>query len=142
MSWTRRARTELLARRYLASRGGTPMVEDPLRLALPRLRAEVAVTSRLARLDLSIALALFVVAMTMVLTAWLAPLHGGILVALLHLHLAPLVGLGIAIWAAIVLETCGPRLVVARRIARALQAGAWLEALDLAVQGLPAPAMA
>lgn len=142
MSRTRLARTELLARRYLASRGDAPMVDDPLGVALPRLHAEVAVVSRLARLDLTIALGLFVAAMTMVLTAWLAPLHGGLLVALLHLHLAPLVGLSVAVWAAIVLEKSGPRLFVTRRIARALKAGAWLEALDLAVQGLPAPGAA
>lgn len=142
MSRTCLARTELLARRYLASRGGAPMIKDPLRVALPRLEAEVAAASRLARLDLTIALGLFIAALTMVLTAWLAPLHGGILVALLHLHLAPLAGLAVAVWAAIVLEKSGPRLVVARRIARALKAGALLEALDLAVQGLPAPSAA
>ncbi|PHK95552.1 hypothetical protein CR162_06745 [Pseudoroseomonas rhizosphaerae] len=132
-------RTEMLARRYLASRGDTPMVEDPLHIALPRLRAEVVAATRLARLDLTIALGLLIAAMTLVVTAWLAPMHGGLLVTLLHLHLAPLVGLGVAVWAAIVLERSGPRLVVARRIARALQAGALFEALELAVCGLPGP---
>jgi hypothetical protein len=140
MSLTCRAKTELLARRYLASRGAAPMVEDPLTVALPRLRQEVAAAARLARLDLSIALGMFVAALTVVITAWLAPLHCGIAVALIYLHLMPLLGLGIAIWAAVVLETCGPRLFAARRIGRALQAGAWLEALDLALQALPARA--
>jgi len=140
MPRTSRAQAELLARRYLASRGAAPMVEDPLRLALPRLRQEVATAMRLARLDLTIALGLIVAGLTVALTAWLAPLHGGILIALLYLHLMPLAGLAVAIWAAIVLEKSGPRLLIARRIARALQAGALLEALELAIGGLPASA--
>ncbi|MDJ0389442.1 hypothetical protein QMO56_15095 [Roseomonas sp. E05] len=140
MSRTSRTHTELLARRYLASRGAAPMVEDPLRFALPRLRQEVATATRLARLDLTIAAGLIVSGLTVALTAWLAPLHGGIVMILLYLHLMPLAGLAVAIWAAVVLEKSGPRLLTARRIARALQAGALMEALDLAISGLPDPA--
>ncbi|ONG54991.1 hypothetical protein BKE38_09705 [Pseudoroseomonas deserti] len=139
-SWTRPARTEFMARRYLASRGGAPMVEDPLRAALPRLRREVAQCRRLARLDLGLAAALVSVALTVIGTVWLAPLHGGILLVLVYLHLVPLLGLAVVVWGAIVMETSGPRLVTARRIAAALQDRAWLEALDLAVHGLPDPA--
>lgn len=140
MAWSNPARAELLARRYLASRGGAPMVEDPLRVALPQLRREVAAACRLARLDLMLAAGLIITALTMVATAWLAPVHGGIFIVVLHLHVAPLVGLAVAIWAAIVMEKSGPQLVVARRIARALRAGAPLEALELALHGLPTPA--
>ncbi|MXP65785.1 hypothetical protein E0493_20755 [Roseomonas sp. M0104] len=140
MSRTSRAHTELLARRYLASRGAAPMVEDPLHLALPRLRQEVALAMRLARLDLTIAAGLIVSGMTVAATAWLAPLHGGIVMVLLYLHLMPLAGLAMAIWAAVVLEKSGLRLFTARRITRALQAGAWMEALDLALRSLPGPA--
>ncbi|WBV44507.1 hypothetical protein [Pseudoroseomonas cervicalis] len=140
MPWTSRARTEFMARRYLASRGGAPMVADPLDVALPRLRQEVALCQRLARMDLIIALVLVMAALTVILTAWLAPLHGGIVTVLLWLHAVPLLGLGAVVWGAIMLEKTTPRWVVSRRIARALQAGAWLEALDLAVHGLPAPA--
>ena len=143
--WTRLARTEFMARRYLASRGSAPMVEDPLRTALPQLRHEVAQCRRLARLDLGLAAALVSLALTVIGTVWLAPLHGGILLVLVYLHLVPLLGLAVVVWGAIVMERSGPRLVVARRIAQALQDRAWLEALDLAVQGLlggPAEAVA
>lgn len=116
------------------------MVDDPLRLALPRLRQEVATAARLARLDVAIAAGLILAGTTVAVTAWLAPLHGGIVMVLLYLHLMPLLGLGVAIWAAVVLEKSGPRLLAARRIARALQAGALMEALDLALRGLPDPA--
>ncbi|MCQ4159311.1 hypothetical protein NON00_05160 [Roseomonas sp. GC11] len=139
-SWTSRARLEFLARRYLASRGSAPMVEDPLGHALPRLEREVALCQRLARIDLIIAVVLVAAALTVIGTAWMAPLHGGILLVLAYLHVMPLLGLVVVIWAAIVLEKSTPRLRVARRIARALQAGALLEALDLAVHGLPAQA--
>lgn len=138
MSQKDSAQAEFLARRYLASRGAAPMVDDPLQIALPRLRQEVTAACRLARLDLTLAVGLTIAALTVVVTAWLAPVHGGILVALLHLHLAPLVGLGVAIWAAIVMERSGPRLLTARRIAQALSAGSVMEAFDLAVTRLPA----
>jgi len=133
MPWTTGARAELLARRYIASRGGAPMVEDPLRVALPRLREEVTVATRLARLDLTIAMFLIAAALTVVGTAWLAPLHGGIVTVLLYLHLMPLAGLAVAIWAAIVLEKCTLRLIAARRISRALRRGAIIEALQTAL---------
>lgn len=118
------------------------MVEDPLHVALPWLWQEVRAVERLARLDLTIAFGLIGAGLSIVATAWLAPLHGGILVILIHLHLMPLAGLGAAIWAAVVFEKSGPRLLTARRIARALRAGAMREALELALHGLPAPALA
>ncbi|MCI0752945.1 hypothetical protein [Teichococcus vastitatis] len=137
MSWSRRSQTELLARRYLASRGGTPMVRDPLTLAVPQLQREVEQVGRLARLDLSMAAALLLSAVAVTLTAWLAPLHGSVLTMMLYLHLVPLFALGVCIWAAIVVEQSGPRWMLARRIGHALRAGALMEALELALRGLP-----
>lgn len=133
MTWTRLARTEFLARRYLASRGGAPMVQDPLKLALPRLRQEVAVTGRMARIDLLLALGLTFAGMIVAMAAFLTPLHGGMLLVLAQLHLALAAGVAVAIWAAVVLEQSGPRLVAARRISKALQAGALTEALEAAL---------
>ncbi|MBO1076816.1 hypothetical protein [Roseomonas marmotae] len=142
MHWSRPARTEFLARRYLASRGSAPMVRDPLKAALPRLRQEASVAVRLARMDLLLALGLTLAGMLAALAVFLVPLHGGMLMVLAQLHLAPAAGVAIAIWAAVVLEKAGPRFRASRRIMRALQAGAMLEALELALQALPAPAAA
>lgn len=139
---TARQSLEFLARRYLASRGAPPMVADPLAMALPRLEAEVASTRRLCRMDLWLAGAMIISGMTMAITALLAPLHGSLLTVLLYLHLAPLAGLGVGLWAAVVMEKSGPRWLAARRIAAALKAGALLEALDLAVHRLPGPVAA
>lgn len=142
MPMTRRSRTELLARRYLASRGAAPMVADPLQEALPRLRQEVALATRMARLDLGLATGLALAGIVVAVTALMAPLHGSLLTVLLWLHMVPLAGLCVGIWAAVVLEKAGPRLRAAQRIGRSLRNGAWLEALDDALRGLPVPASA
>lgn len=142
MNWTRPARTEFLARRYLASRGSAPMVRNPLDAALPRLRQEAAAAVRLARIDLMLALGLTLAGMAVALAVFLAPLHGGMLLVLVQLHIALAAGVAVAIWAAVVLEKSGPRLVAAQRITRALHDGALPEALELALKALPPPAAA
>ncbi len=138
MSWDRLSRTEFLARRYLASRGGAPMIADPLDAALPRLRAEAAKAGRLARIDLLLAVGLTLAGMLVALAIFLVPLHGSMLEVLLKLHLALAAGVGVAIWAAIVVEQSAPRFLAARRITRDLHSGALLEALELALRALPA----
>ncbi|MDB5369932.1 MAG: hypothetical protein JWP20_1490 [Roseomonas sp.] len=140
MPWTRPARTEFLARRYLASRGDAPMMPDPLTTALPRLRREAMATVRLARIDLTLALGLTLAGMLGAVLVFLVPLHGGMLVVLAQLHLALALGVVLAIWAAVVLETSAPRLLAGRRIIRAIHAGAMLEALELALTALPVSA--
>jgi hypothetical protein len=135
-----RPRTEHLARRYLASRGAPPMVEDPLGQALPRLRQEIAAAGRLARLDLVLALGLAATGVGVTVTGLFAPWHAGLALTLIYLHVLALVGVAVGVWAAIVLEKSGPRLLAAHRIARALRAGALREALETAVRSLPAPA--
>jgi hypothetical protein len=137
MNWTRPARTEFLARRYLASRGGAPMVQHPLDIAVPRLRQEAAATGWTARIDLLLALGLTFAGMGAALAVFLAPLHGGMLLVLVQMHLVLAAGVTVAIWAAVVLEKSGPRLAAAQRISRALKAGALLEALDIALTHLP-----
>jgi hypothetical protein len=138
MNWTRPARTELLARRYLASRGGLPMVRDPVETALPKLQREAAAAVRLARMDLLLALGLTLAGMGSALAMFLVPLHGGMLLVLAQLHLVMAAGVGVGIWAAVVMEKSGLRLAAAQRISRALRSGAILEALELALRSLPA----
>ncbi|MBE9603546.1 hypothetical protein IAI18_01620 [Acetobacteraceae bacterium H6797] len=135
-------RLDHLARRYLASRGTPPMIEDPLAEALPRLQAEVRQVRRLARLDLWLSAALLISGLTLALTAVMAPLHAGLLVTLLYLHAAPLAGLAVGIWAAVVVEKSAPQWLAARHIAAALKTGALVEALDIAVHRLSARAAA
>lgn len=139
MTWTRPARTELMARRYLASRGGAPMAPDPLKTALPRLRDEAANALRLARIDLILALAMTMAGLLVALAVFLVPLHGSMLVVLAQLHLALAAGVAVAIWAAIVMEKSAPRLLAARRTIQSLHNGALLEALELALRALPVP---
>ena len=134
MTWSRPARTEFLARRYLASRGGAPMASDPLGVALPRLRQEAIVTGRRAWLDLLLALLLAGSGLGTALVMFWVPLHGGLLVALLQMHVALAAGVGVGIWAAVVLEVSGPRLMTARRISRKLREGALHEALELGLR--------
>lgn len=139
MTWSRPARTEFLARRYLASRGNAPMVTDPLDAALPRLRDEAHSTLRLARIDLLLAAGLTVAGILSAAVMFLVPLRGGMLLGLAQLHMALAVGVAVAIWAAILLERAGPRLLAARRIIQAMHTGATLEALELGLRALPAP---
>lgn len=139
MHWTRLARTEFLARRYLASRGGAPMVQDPLHDAVPRLHAEALSALWLARLDIILAVGLTVAGMVGAVSVVMAPLHGSMLLVLAQLHLVLAAGVALGVWAAIVLETSTPRLLAARRIILALRQGARLEALELCLQSLPEP---
>jgi hypothetical protein len=139
MTWTRPARTEFLARRYLASRGGAPMAPNPLDAAVPRLRDEAETALKLARIDLTLAVGLTLAGMVVALAVFLMPLHGSMLAVLAQLHVALAAGVAVAVWAAIVLEKSAPRLLAARRITQALQNGALLEALELGLKALPAP---
>jgi hypothetical protein len=115
------------------------MMRDPLEAALPCLRREAAVAVRLARIDLLLAIGLSLVGILGSLSVFMAPLHGSMLLIMLQLHLAVVAGVGLAIWAAIVLETSGPRLMAGQRIIRNLRGGATLEALELALRALPVP---
>jgi hypothetical protein len=137
MSWTRLARTEFLARRYLASRGGAPMVQDPLHDAVPRLHAEALTALWQARIDVLLAVGLSLAGMFVAVAVVMAPLHGGMLMVLAQMHIVLAAGVAVAIWAAIVLEKSAPRMVAARRIIQSLQSGAMLEALELALRALP-----
>jgi hypothetical protein len=137
MDWTRPARTEFLARRYLASRGRAPMVQDPLHDAVPRLHAEALAALWLARIDVMLAVGLTLAGMAVAVAVVMAPLHGGMLLVMAEMHIVLALGVAVAIWAAIVLEKSAPRMVAARRIIQSLQSGAMLEALELALRALP-----
>jgi len=129
---------ELLARRYLASRGTPPMVDDPIALALPRLAAEVAQARRSARMDLGLGLGLTLAGIVSGASILVMPLGNDLVFALLRLHLVPLLGLGGALWGAILFEQAGPVWMAARNVLRHLSTGALVEAFQLALSGLPA----
>ncbi|PZW41355.1 hypothetical protein C8P66_12163 [Humitalea rosea] len=129
---------EHLARRYLASRGTPPMVEDPVGVALPRLRAEVAQARRTARRDLGLGLGLTLAGLISGGSILVMPFGNDVLMAMLRLHLVPLMGLGGALWGAILFERAGPVWMAARNVVRHLSTGALVEAFQLALSGLPA----
>jgi hypothetical protein len=137
MDWTRPARTEFLARRYLASRGRAPMVQDPLHDAVPRLHAEALAALWLARIDVMLAVGLTLAGIVVAVAVVMAPLHGGMLLAMAELHIVLAAGVALAVWAAIVVERSAPRMLAARRIIHSLRNGAMLEALELALRTLP-----
>ncbi|WP_431284085.1 hypothetical protein ACQW02_04565 [Humitalea sp. 24SJ18S-53] len=127
-----------LARRYLASRGTPPMVDDPVALALPRLNAEARNAGRGARFDLGLGVGLALAGIAAGGSILVMPLGNDIVVALLRLHLVPLMALGGAIWGAILAEQAGPVLVAAQMVLRCLSMGALVEAFQTALAGLPA----
>lgn len=129
---------EHLARRYLASRGTPPMVEDPVGIALPRLMAEVERARRTARMDPGLGVGLTLAGLISGGSILVIPLGNDVVMVMLRLHLVPLLGLGGALWGAILFEQAGPVGMAARHVLRHLSAGALVEAFQLALSGLPA----
>lgn len=126
------------ARRYLASRGTPPMVANPVALALPRLNAEARRAGRGARFDIGLGVGLTLAGIAAGGSILVMPLGNDLVVALLRLHLVPLMALGGAIWGAILAEQAGPVLVAAQAVLRCLSMGALAEAFQAALAGLPA----
>ncbi len=133
-----RSNLEHWARRYLSSRGTPPMVENPVALALPRLTAEVATARRSARFDIGLGVGLALAGMIAGGSILFMPLGNDIVIALLKMHLVPMLGLGGAIWGSILAEQAGPILSAAQMVLRCLSAGHLAEAFQAAVIGIPA----
>ncbi len=128
-----RHEAEMPARRYLASRGGNPMVARPLRRALAMLLRDVLDETAEGWRVLLVAAAMLVAALVLLASTGRADMPPGAAGVLL-LAVQAMVALAAGAWAALVAGQALPRLRRALRLRALLARGDWPAAFRLALR--------